>query len=75
MDMFPMVHRVIGIDDHMYIQEVTKNVDHESLEHGVYDDNCIGMSPNEVIAHYGFNEDGYPLNGACTFYVLENYSN
>jgi hypothetical protein len=40
------------------------------LERGIYDDNCIGMSQNEVNAHYGFDEDGYPLNGAFTFYIL-----
>ena len=43
------------------------------LKHGIYDDNCIGMSPNEVNAHYGFDENGYPLNGTCAFYILENY--
>ena len=40
------------------------------LKHGIYDNNCIGMSPNEVNAHYGFDGDGYPLNGAQPFYVL-----
>jgi len=34
------------------------------LEHGVYNDGCAGMSPAEVNAHYGFDEDGNLLNGA-----------
>ena len=26
------------------------------LQHGVYNDDCAGMSPAEVNAHYGFDE-------------------
>lgn len=34
------------------------------LQHGVYNDDCALMSPAQVNARYGFDEDGYLLNGA-----------
>jgi len=37
------------------------------LKYGIYNDECTGMSPAEVNAHYGFDEDGYLLNG--TIYI------
>jgi len=43
------------------------------LQYGVYDDDCAGMSPAEVNVHYGFDEDGYLLNGAVYISVLETW--
>jgi hypothetical protein len=28
------------------------------LQHGVYDDECEGLTPEEINAFYGFDEDG-----------------
>jgi len=41
------------------------------LQYGVYNDNCAGMSPAEVNAHYGFDEDKNLLNGAMYILILE----
>ena len=40
------------------------------LKYGIYNDECAGMSPAEVNAHYGFDEDGYLLNGMIYIQAL-----
>ena len=34
----------------------------EELQHGVYDDECEGLTEEEITAFYGFAEDGESLD-------------